>query len=410
MARAYAAGRILASAAILALLAGFMWYFHIASYPYLAWALTGSLIIYLWTRPDFRSLLITVLISGGFGFVYGIAKGEAVWGSALAFLGLGTIARSSLAALWCEPNAREDHLATCLKASMFPLFLAIAGFSMAVTSIVHPRTYDLYLYAFDAQLGGSPSFLIGRLFAHLQPLRQFCYAGYESLPLAMAIAFALDGKKSGRSASNIMTGFTVAATGGFALYNFYPATGPVHIFGERFPFAPPAPMLPPFGLVAPISGPRNAMPSVHLTMALLILWNSRRWAVGWRILAAALFAVTILATLGLGEHYLVDLFVAVPFALLAQGVAASEVPWYSRERIAAISIGGTLVAAWLIYLRLSAPPLHAQGFWAWGLLMASAVTGVLMESRLHRATTAGCFQIPAVTTGTGDRNVLATTV
>ena len=404
------AGRLIASAGILALLSGFMWFFHIADYPYLASALTGSLIIYLWTRPGIRSLTITVLCSGAFALLYSFAKGEAVWGSALAFLGLGSIAHLSLTSLWRDPPEREAHLETCLKASMFPLFLAIAGFAMAVTTIVHPKTYDLFLYAFDVQLGGSPSFLVGRVFARFGTLRQICYTGYESLPLAMAIAFALDGKRPGRSASGIMTAFTVAATGGFALYNFYPANGPVHIFGEQFPFAVPAPMMPPFSLVAPISGPRNAMPSVHLTMALLILWNSRRWAAGWRILAGALLTVTVLATLGLGEHYLVDLLVAVPFALVAQGVAASGTPWYGRERIAAVGAGGTLVAAWLVYLRLPSPPLHGNGRLAWGLLTATAVAGVCLEWRLEQASVAGYRCVRAVEAVTTGETALATTL
>jgi hypothetical protein len=385
--------RVIASAGLLALLTGFMLYFRIATYPYLASALAGSLVIHLWTRPGFRTIAITCLFAAGFLVIYRLVRGGAPWGSSLAFCGLGSIAYLGLTALWSNPEDRQLRVETCLKASMFPVFLGIAGFAVVVTIIAHPKTYDLYLYAFDAQLGVSPSFLVGRFLTHFTWLRQVCYIGYESLPLAMAVAFALDGAMPGGRSSGIVAAFITAAAGGFVLYNFCPAAGPVYLFGQQFPFAPPPAMPPPFRLADIAYAPRNAMPSVHIAMALLILWNSRRWAVGWRILAGALAVATFLATLGFGEHYLVDLFVAVPFALMAQGTAASRLGWNSRARIAAVGGGGAMVVAWLVYLRFPAPPLHMAGMWAWGLLTATAVFAVVLESRLNRATAA--WALPA---------------
>ena len=126
--------------------------------------------------------------------------------------------------------------------------------------------------------------------------------------------------------------FTVAAVGGFVLYNLFPAVGPIHVFGKQFPdLAPPA-GLAPFQLVAAGEAPRNAMPSVHIAMALLILWNSRLGPRVWRVVAAVLLGITVLATLGFGEHYLVDLLVAAPFALGASALAASGLSWKTPVR------------------------------------------------------------------------------
>jgi hypothetical protein len=105
----------------------------------------------------------------------------------------------------------------------------------------------------------------------------------------------------------------------------------------------------------------------------------------WRVLAGALLAITALATLGFGEHYLVDLFVAVPFALLAQGLAASGVPWRNTGRIACVGTGALAVLAWLTYLRLPSPPLAGRGALIWSLLLGSAAASVILESRLQRA-------------------------
>jgi hypothetical protein len=379
------AGKVAVSGGFLGCLTGLMLHFHITTYPYLAWALAGSLAIYFGSRPSLRSLTGTVALGAAFAIVYGVVKGGPLLGAGLAFLGLGSLASMGLEAIWSGPEQRRVSLDTCLTASMFPLFLIVSGFSLAVTSIVHPKTYDLFLYAFDEKLGLQQSFVVGRILARFGSLRQVCYFGYESLPLAMAIAFTLERRRSGRQKSSIVLAFTVAAAGGFLLYNFCPAVGPVHVFGTQFPYAPPVAGLDPFQLVAVALAPRNAMPSVHITMALLILWNSRWGARLWSILAAALLGITVLATLGFGEHYLADLCVAVPFALLAQGVAANGLPWRSSARIAAVGAGGIAVLGWLTYLRLPSPPLAGYGILPWVLLLGTAVASIVLESRLHAA-------------------------
>jgi len=230
--------------------------------------------------------------------------------------------------------------------------------------------------------------------------RQVCYLGYEGLPLAMAIAFALERSRPRRKLSSVMAAFAVAAAGGFLAYNFYPAVGPVHVFGPRFPYLPPPAGMPPFGLVAVGPEARNAMPSVHIAMALLILWNSRPWPGVYRALAGALLAITVLATLGFGEHYLVDVFVAVPFALLAQGLASTGVPWRNVTRRACVAAGAISVLAWLTYLRLPSPPFEGRGGLAWTLLSATAAASVLLESRLCRVVAcAGAPALPRVNEG-----------
>ncbi|HUE02511.1 MAG TPA: phosphatase PAP2 family protein [Bryobacteraceae bacterium] len=214
---------------------------------------------------------------------------------------------------------------------------------------------------------------MGQLLARLGVLRKICYFAYEGLPLAIVIVFAMtrSGRNMTRSGrrrqtSRTLAAFMVTAAGGFLAYNLYSAVGPVHIFGPRFPYAPPHAGLPPFAPFATLAEPsaaRNAMPSVH--MALLIFWHARTFGRTCRVLAGALLELTVMATLEFGEHYLVDLFVAVPFALAAQGLAASGVPWRHPARIASVAAGALSVVGWLIYLRLPAPLLGTSGLSAW---------------------------------------------
>ena len=132
-----------------------------------------------------------------------------------------------------------------------------------------------------------------------------------------------------------------------------PTIGPRAFFGESFP-----------GLIAagtvletrPVvdfdpTHFRNAVPSLHVTWAALALLACR----GRSALACGLMAVflafTILATLGLGEHYLIDLIVAAPFLLVVRAASAVRVSPTSPERLGGLAVGGALLGLWLWHIR-----------------------------------------------------------
>jgi hypothetical protein len=84
-------------------------------------------------------------------------------------------------------------------------------------------------------------------------------------------------------------------------------------------------------------------------------------------------ALTALATLGLGEHYLIDLVVAVPYAL-AIFAFSSNTP----ERRTPLAVASALVLAWMLYLRTGwyAAPL------SWALVLGTVDTGFTLQRRL----------------------------
>jgi hypothetical protein len=91
--------------------------------------------------------------------------------------------------------------------------------------------------------------------------------------------------------------------------------------------------------------PRNAIPSLHVAWCLLVVYNSwwyRSWAL--RTYALISLALTAAATLGLGEHYLIDLIVAAPLSVAIQ--AGVERRWIPAAGNLAI------VVAWLVALRM----------------------------------------------------------
>jgi hypothetical protein len=54
-----------------------------------------------------------------------------------------------------------------------------------------------------------------------------------------------------------------------------------------------------------------------------------------RSIALAFLVFTVLATLGTGEHYFVDLMVAFPFALMIQAICAYDLRWNDPRRVQA---------------------------------------------------------------------------
>jgi hypothetical protein len=68
----------------------------------------------------------------------------------------------------------------------------------------------------------------------------------------------------------------------------------------------------------------------------LLIWWSLRYSKNWmRVLATVFLALTLLATLGLGEHYPIDLVVALPFAVAAMSACVGQYQkqlWRARSR------------------------------------------------------------------------------
>jgi PAP2 superfamily len=117
---------------------------------------------------------------------------------------------------------------------------------------------------------------------------------YYCLPLVAAVVLAFSDNRKRVGAALIL-----APVMALPLYVAFPACGPGHI-GE------PGAM-------------RNCIPSLHLAWALLLYWFSPKFL---RVPTALFVLITCATTLMTGEHYAIDLVVAVPFTVAV--VAASR--------------------------------------------------------------------------------------
>ncbi len=270
-------------------------------------------------------------------------------------------------------------------AALLLTFSLVAGFFFMATVGAAPRTFDTYLYAFDCSFGTSGSFLLGRLFANWPIVNSLSSLAYGLLPVVMAAFCALQIANPKLSPSNIVTQFAVSAAIGWILYFVYPAVGPKYAFPGAYPAIPPLPSEMRIDFVRPLSNAaRNCMPSLHAAWALLVVSNSRPFAFRVRFLACTFLALTLLATLGLGEHYFIDLIVAFPFALSVRASCATSLPRSQCERLAATAAGGILTAAWILALRQKAFVIGVPILASWTSVALTVGICLYLERQLSR--------------------------
>lgn len=175
--------------------------------------------------------------------------------------------------------------------AIVPASLLLINHALQTVIPMLPRTFDAALWKVDGSLGFQPGMVGVFLFTFAPALAIVSGFFYQGLPLFLgALMWRFEESQA------IINRLAVAALLGFALFFILPAQGPAwHFLGRT-------------------DMPRNAIPSLHLTWALLIAWNAGRWRAPGRIAGYTLAIFTALATLGFGEHYLIDLIVAVFFA------------------------------------------------------------------------------------------------
>jgi hypothetical protein len=259
-------------------------------------------------------------------------------------------------------------------------FVLSAQHLLGLANVLYPKTLDLYLYLFDGSFGFQPSFLMGRAMAASPILRIACLLTYISLPFVMALVYALHMPKDAEKPSwDMVTLFMLAGLGGWALYNVVPATGPIYILATDFPWrALPYSLLHKLFLQAiPVNPdvPRNAIPSLHLAWVLLLLWNAKGLSRVLRVFIAVYLALTVVSTLGTGEHYFVDLVAAIPFTLSVQAVVSpNTIATVSRRALVSAS-GLAMTLGWILLVRFGGKAMLLSPVLPWGLVV---LTGILV--------------------------------
>jgi hypothetical protein len=380
-----AAARCLAAACLIAVIFATFRLFNGADTPFLAFSVIGAAVVHFADRPRVIEAAITAVLASGLGIAYlgsrgvfGDYPGSGLVGI-LAFLGL-----ASMLVLGAKACLSTAALRPLLLATFCPALVILTNVALAAIIQFQPHVLDLFLYRFDGLLGVQSSFVAGRWFAASPFLEKTCFLIYASLPLAELLIFLLF-VRGQRMPANPLVLFIVTGIAGFIFYQVCPATGPVHVFGAEFPDYPP-PSLPLQSILLD-DIPRNAIPSLHSAWALLIWWSTRYSKAWMRIAATVFLALTLLATLGLGEHYLIDLVVALPFAVGAMAACSGQ----HRRAV----VAGALVLAWLVYLRFGLPVFILSPLGAWMAVLATVIVSVALAGAKDLSTRTLIFPAPS---------------
>jgi hypothetical protein len=283
----------------------------------------AATIVLLMVRPSRTELMVAVAVTAVLLIAdYWLLRYTRALVAPITFIGFGSLCALAIGGLFADDGHRRTQ--------RFLGFFGCLGFVVStymadsfhhITEVFHPNVLDLRLNSFDASLGIQPAFAVGQLFARSPNLRVTSLIFYILLSVPIALVFGGWLRRDLPLAKRVVIGFLIVGPIGIIFYNLLPALGPIHIFRRNFPFNPMPPetareMLNP--VRAP--GPRNAIPSLHFAWVVLAFWLSRGLPSAIRVICALFVAFTFLATLGTGEHYLIDLVVAIPYAMLIEAL------------------------------------------------------------------------------------------
>jgi hypothetical protein len=238
--------------------------------------------------------------------------------------------------------------------------------------------------------------ILGRAFSVWPWLRLVSLLFYIGLPIPIALTYA--GRLLRDREKALPVGVAFLATGpiGIIFYNLFPALGPVHLFLRGFPWHPltvaQAARL--FTEPMAIDGPPNAIPSLHMAWVLLVWWYSRGLSWWERSIGLLFLFFTVLATLGTGEHYFIDLIVAFPFALLIESICAFSLRITDRHRALAFCLGLVGTFGWFALLRHELHFFWLSPILPWSFCVATVVLSLLSERLLQQSRVVPAMETP----------------
>ncbi len=292
-------------------------------------------------------------------------------------------------------SGREREM--MLKATALGLLLVcmgrIADVWLQLTMISRPFVADEFVELADRALG-SPAWFIGRFVEDDKIASFFLGRIYAYLALAAIFVACYQLRNTAREGfprHHIVRTFLTIGLLGPVVYFVFPVVGPTYFFGNTVEGAGVADVWPwvlPTG-TDPVSvwyaaAPRNCMPSLHTAWATTIFLHALRGPRSLKIFGAVFLVGTLLATLGFGFHYGVDLLAGAIFALTVEtALMRPEDGWHST-RVAAVLTGLGLFTGLLWSVRYLSVEIAAHPMISAPLMISCVVVTALASWSVWR--------------------------
>ena len=318
-------------------------------------------------------------------------------------LGVGMAMPAQLALLWRVIFPQRESSETLESGVrwlllMLFLFVLVPRSALDLTVSLHPLIYDFYALKFDVAAGLNITPWVIEVIQAVPGFGPLVSVAYGLTPLAFLALVLLQLRGRPAHLPNAILLWVVLTFCALVAYHFFPITGPKYIFGSEGYLAQLShPETLPLQLVAGALAPRNGMPSMHFgwMFAATLIWclsdtrRLSRWLLGLMTFSVAL------ATLYLGEHYFVDLIVAVPFVLAVIALCSTGVSWAGgRAHTVVLGFGCWLV--WVLLLRSQMDFFIASPWACWALIGLTGVVVWLQIRALLAFRAAACVEAAGV--------------
>lgn len=271
---------------------------------------------------------------------------------------------------------RRNALHAAALGALLILATKVGDVWLHVTVVTRPEVLDEYVMLADHALG-DPSWVLGRVLDALGPVvYAVLHWVYIELPVAAIVVAVWQLRRvvsTGQWPTHFLVRtFLVLGLIGPVVYVLFPVVGPMFAFGpdghglqvgNYWPGMVPPIDRDPTALPFDAATPRNCMPSMHTAWALSVFIHTRRDTDGIRAPAwlrwggAFWLVATLVATLGFGYHYGVDLVAGAVLCLTVESALREPERGWGWFRIRLVGAGVTVLAALLLSYRYLAVPM-----------------------------------------------------
>lgn len=267
---------------------------------------------------------------------------------------------------------------------------------LGITRIIFPATWDNYIFRIDGAFSGlatQSAIINNSANAFIQACTK---TSYGILIFALYTMIGLAIRRNAIIELHIWRVLVIPFILAFFLYAFLPVSGPIYaFFDNQFPgYLPQSLSVVAKQVIVPPAA-RNGMPSMHLTGALLIWMLS----VGLRHRISFLFSTLLVfttawATIATGEHYLLDLIVAIPYAAFLGSALIWPQHLKRHWKISTpIWLAGASFLIWMFTLRV-APLWLSEHLWVVRIfsIWSVACANVVFWNMIRLSKTRNAFQ------------------